>query len=166
MSPYISEIFPNPPGSDRGHEWVELCASDHLVSLADYALRIGKRTLTLAGTLDPFACRIARTGTATIANRSADISLLQSGAVLQQVRTAGTAPEGFGFHLYNRDSFWATSTPGITSVAPSELPPIQNLNRASMLPSLLGTAACTAGILTVMALLALRYARDRYYALP
>jgi hypothetical protein len=160
----ITEIFPNPTGADKGGEWVELCAGTRPVSLGGYALLVGMRRLSLWGSLASGECRIARTGSVTLRNREAEVSLLYNGALVQKVRTAGTAPEGYGYHV-DEDPFWAPPTPGIASGTRPDVPPLPDLGAHSLLPSLLGTAACTAGILTALALFALRYARDRHHAL-
>lgn len=160
--PRITEIFANPPGADRNNEWVELC-TNRAVILDDYALRIGSRNLTLSGALAPDTCNIARTGTAAIRNREASVSLLYKGGVVQEVATAGSAPEGFGFHV-GVETWWGEATPGAFTAHAPGLPPLLDLTPPSMLPGLLGTAACTAGILTALALFALRHARDRHYA--
>ena len=164
MHPRITEVLANPPGTDKGAEWVELCA-DARVALAEYALKVGSRTLPLSGELDAESCAVARTGTAAIRNREADVSLLYKGELVRSVRTAGTAPEGSGFHV-GPASFWATSTPGIASGTLPALPPLLALPHQYVLPGALGTAACTAGILTAIALAALRHARDSHHALP
>lgn len=161
--PRITEVLANPSGTDKGNEWVELCAGPEGANLGAYTLQIAARKLTLSGSLDPNTCSIARTGTAAVRNREADVSLLYKGAVIQEITTAGSAPENFGFHIAS-SSFWSTSTPGLPLGTPAPLPPLPNLNTGSILPGLLGTAACTAGILTALALFALRYARDRHYA--
>lgn len=162
--PRISEILANPAGTDRNSEWIELCAGHDAVALDAYALRIGTRQLTLSGTLAPAGCSIARTGTAAIRNREASVSLLYKGVVIQEAATAGTAPESSGFHIARTSSFWATSTPGNAEGTSPMIPPLPHLRPAPMLPGLLGTAACTAGILTALALFALRHARDRHHA--
>lgn len=162
MYPRITEILPNPPGTDQGKEWVELCADDP-TDLASYALQVSSRTLALSGTLPTHGCSTVLTGTATIRNREATVSLLYKGKIIQSVTTAGTAPEGYGFHV-GTSSYWATSTPGIPSGPAPGLPPLPELAGTHILPGLLGTAACTAGILTAIAIAAFRHARDRYHA--
>jgi hypothetical protein len=162
----ITEIFPNPSGTDKGNEWVELCAGDLPVSLLGYSIKINKRQLALSGSLEPGTCSIARTGTASLRNREAEVSLLYKGGVIQTAHTAGTAPEGFGFHIASASTFWASSTPGVATGVEPRIPPLPELTSGSLLPGLLGTAACMAGILTVLALTALRYSRDRHHTQP
>ena len=164
MAARITELFANPAGTDRGQEWVEMCADSAGATLADYALRVGTRTVRLAGTLPPRTCRIARTGSATLRNREPEVSLLYKEGILQQVRASGDAPEGAGWQVIGEAGYWATSTPGIAPGGLPGLPPLLDLPRPGMLPALLGTAACTAGLLTSLALAALRHARDRHYA--
>lgn len=162
----ITEIFPNPNGTDKGNEWVELCAGDVPVSLSGYSLKISSRQLPLSGSLEPGTCSIARTGTTSLRNREAEVSLIYKGEIIQTAHTAGSAPESFGFHINGTSTFWASSTPGVATGVEPRIPALPTLTSSSLLPGLLGTAACTAGILTVIALTALRYSRDRHHTQP
>jgi hypothetical protein len=157
----ITEILANPPGTDRGKEWVELCA-DAPVFLDGYALMVGARTLALSGSLPAGSCSLAYTGSASIRNREPEISLLYKDTPIQSVRGAGSAPEGYGFHAGGA-GYWASSTPGIPDGPGFAIPPLPPLGRESMFPGLLGTAVCTAGILTALAIAAFRHARDRHH---
>lgn len=159
--PRITELLANPPGTDRGAELIELCA-DTATALEEYVLVIGKRTIPLSGNMTPSTCDLFGTGGAAIPNHEATVSLLYKGVAIQTVQTAGTAPEGFGFHVVGESGFWATSTPGIATGTPPTLPPLPDLTPHSIVPGLLGTAACTAGILTVITVSVLRYVRDHH----
>lgn len=161
MHPRITEILPNPPGTDRGKEWVEFC-TDAPVLLDGYALTVGPRTLALSGSLQAGGCSLAYAGTASIRNREPEISLLYKDVAVQAVRGAGSAPEGYGFHVGDA-GYWASSTPGIAAGPGFAIPPLPPLERGSMIPGLLGTAVCTAGILTALAIAAFRHARDRHH---
>lgn len=164
MPARISELFPNPPGTDRGKEWIELCATESGTSLGDYALAIGTRRIMLSGVLDAGTCRIARTGSTALRNTAPETSLLYIGAEAQRVASAGVAPENAAWHVVGASGFWATSTPGLPSEAAPALPEPPPLQASSSLPGLLGTAACTAGILTALTLATLRHARNRHNA--
>jgi hypothetical protein len=159
--PRITELVANPPGKDRDAELIELCAHEP-ITLDGYALVIGKRTVSLSGTLNPPTCTLFTTGSLAIPNHEATVALLYKGVAIQTIQTAGTAPEGFGFHTVGDTGFWATSTPGIATGTPPALPPLPDLTPPSIVPGLLGTAACTAGILTVITVSVLRYVRDHH----
>gem|GEM_PF-4423452 len=156
----ITEILANPAGADKGAEWVELCAGSHGASLQGAVLEVGTRRLALAGRLSPDACSIVRTGTAALRNREAEV-VLRHGGTVQAVRTAGSAPEGFGFHIKEGSGFWATSTPGVPEGIRPTLPPLPAAAGSSPW-GLVGTAACTAGILAALAVAAFRHERDRH----
>lgn len=162
MAVRITELFANPAGADRGNEWVEICADEAGGNLSRATLEIGKRSLYLTGALPPGSCSIVRTGTAAIRNREATASLTLPG-FRQDVSAPGSAPEGHGFHVAG--GTWASSTPGQAAFAAAPVPAIANLSPESPLPAILGTATCTAGILTALATAAFRYARDRHHAL-
>lgn len=157
----ITEILANPKGTDRDHEWVELCAGPDGAELARAVLQVAKRRLALTGSLSSSECALVGTGTAAIRNREADVSLFYRGGV-QAVRTAGTAPEDAGFHIKEGSGFWATSTPGNAAATGSAIPALPPLQEGSGFAGLLGTAACTAGILTALAIAAFRHERDRH----
>lgn len=161
----VTEIFANPAGVDRGNEWVELCAGAESASLSGSTLTVGTRKLNLSGTIEANSCSIVRTGTAAIRNREADVTLTYRGAT-QYVRTAGSAPDDQGFHIKEGSGFWASSTPGVAASSPPLLPPLPKFDASPMLWSLLGTAACTAGILTALATVALRNAKERHDTRP
>lgn len=164
MSVRMTEIFPNPAGVDRDTEWIELC-SDTVVSLAGYQLQIGTRTLPLHGVIEAGSCALFSPSPATLRNREAEITLLFNETVIQTVQTAGTASDDMSFHVTATGVYWASSTPGIAASPLPALAPFPSLMPTSSLFGLLGTAAGTAAMLTLLTVFILRYARDRYYAL-
>jgi hypothetical protein len=152
----ITELLPNPSGTDRGHEWLELCSGARSVVLAGARLVVGARKLALTGTLTPDTCSIVHTGTAALRNREATISLQHNGAT-QVVETAGTAPENMSFYP-EWGGYWASSTPGVMTHSPPVFPPLPLLETPSLFWGLFGTAACVAGILTTLIILVFRHA--------
>jgi hypothetical protein len=158
----ITEILANPEGADRSKEAVEICAGASGADLRGATLSVGSRQLSLSGYLPPDACSEVMTGTAAIRNREATLALHLGGEV-QHVKTTGAAPEGQVFHAGL--GFWASSTPGIPGAQLPVLPPLPDLSQPAWDTDLLGTAACTAGILTTLATVAFRHARDHHHTL-
>lgn len=99
---YLSEWLPNPKGSDREGEWIELGNSgDEPVALADWQVQTKNQAFTLKDHVIPGSGFLVLPRSETrlaLHNQSGELSLLREGDErVDYVSFSGSAPEGKSF---------------------------------------------------------------------
>jgi hypothetical protein len=105
----ISEWLPNPVGKDAGGEWVELVA-DKNTSLGGYALKAGKTTYPLSGSIHEGEYLVLKG--MTLGNTSGTLVLIKDGQTIEQASFLKGAPEGKSISKVGQSFVFTDPTPG------------------------------------------------------
>ena len=133
-APYVTELLPNPPGSDKGAEFVEIYnPNDTAVDLSSYVLKIGATLNTTVAI--PAGTILAANSYAAIYNSASSYTLVNSagaagvlGSIASDVY--GAAPEGEAWALIGGVWQWTNQpTPGAAN-APSTVDDADNTTTA------------------------------------
>lgn len=101
----ISEIYPNPPGTDNNKEWLELNNNtDQTLLLEQYILQINDKTIPLPTSIPPHSLKII-SPQITIPNSNTEISLKKSQTIIEQINYP-KAPEDKSLSQINGHYYW------------------------------------------------------------
>lgn len=127
---YISEIFPNPEGTDKGKEWLELCNRDNnKVNLSNWYLELkenGKPFIIENKQIEPRQCVLMEK--ISIKNTNNTIKLFDFNKSLIDQITYPDAPSGKSLSIYTdsqnntETAIWSNqTTPGATNPRLTEI---------------------------------------------
>ncbi len=130
---YISEWLPNPAGTDKGAEWVELFnGGTNNVSLNGWALISGNGKKFVLDGKNMGAGKYLVLNQAetklTLRNTEESLSLYDAqGKLASESSFSGSAPEGMSYSRTSGEIFaFAEPTPGAANKTPSQIIPAEN----------------------------------------
>ena len=112
----INEWLPNPSGSDREGEWLELRnTGESPIELSDWSVVAGGKTFPLSGyRIEARSLLLLSRGETGLSLRNIEgqVTLKKEGEELESISFLGTAPEGQSFGRIGENFLFLEPTPG------------------------------------------------------